>query len=113
MGSLRLFENLKTLDVEHGLLVDLDAIGDFNIVDLLPTFIEAIDMTGKSSRIISHIRPFIIASVSSTRANIGVPILLICFIYVKGIVFSSDSSGSQSFWLNTKNLLDILKGNLP
>ncbi|CAD6572888.1 MAG: hypothetical protein ASARMPREDX12_005531 [Alectoria sarmentosa] len=70
IGSLRLFKNLKTLDVEHGLLVDPDDLGNFNTADLLPTSIEAVDMTGTCSRITSHIHPFIKSLMSSKRTRL-------------------------------------------
>lgn len=43
LGSLRLFEKLKTLHIEHSLLLD-PVNGAFAVADLLPTFIEAIHL---------------------------------------------------------------------
>ena len=44
LGSLRLFEKLKTLHVEHSLLLDSDGNGAFDVAYLLPTSIEAINL---------------------------------------------------------------------
>ena len=64
LGSLRSFENLKILHVEHSLLVDPDACGSraFDIAELLPTSIEVINLTCHyhyPSEVISLIRPFV------------------------------------------------------
>lgn len=53
IGSLRSFDNLKTLDIEHSLLVNPDVPGDLDIGDLLPASIEAIYMTISRSALFS------------------------------------------------------------
>lgn len=70
LGSLRLFENLKTLEVDHSFLVNLDTNGDCNVTDLLPASIEAIDLTGLYSEIFGHIRPVIRSLVSAKRTEL-------------------------------------------
>ncbi|CAF9919784.1 MAG: hypothetical protein ALECFALPRED_001297 [Alectoria fallacina] len=65
LGSLGLFENLRSLDVQHSSLVNPDAGDDFTIGNSLPTSIEAIDMTGQQSETVSHIRSCIMGLVSA------------------------------------------------
>ncbi len=72
LGSLRLFENLKYLEVYNRILVNLDANG-CNIADLLPASIEAIDLTGLWSEEVGHIRPVIRSLVSAKRTELPNP----------------------------------------
>ena len=70
LGSLRLFENLKYLEVDHSILVNLDASGNCNVSDLLPASVEAIVMTGLCSETLSHLRPVIRSLVSAKRTEL-------------------------------------------
>lgn len=86
LGSLRFFENLKILHVEHSLLVDPDAYGTgtFDIAELLPTSIEVINLTchcHHPSEIISLIRHFVRSLVIAKRTSL--PNLKILKYYFK------------------------------
>lgn len=70
MGSLRLFEKLEILDVEHSLLVDPDAGDDHGIAELLPTSIDTVDWSGKHSGMVGHIRPFTRSLVAAKRTRL-------------------------------------------
>ena len=72
LGSLRFFENLKILHVEHSLLVDPDACGteNFDMAELLPTSIEVINLTchyHHPSEVISLIRQVVRSLVIAKR----------------------------------------------
>lgn len=59
MGSLRSFEKLAKLDVEHSLLVDSDTDDDYDVADMLPTSLQAIDLRGQYPEVVSFIRSLV------------------------------------------------------
>ena len=70
LGSLCLFENLKTLEVDHSILVNVNVTGDCNVADLLPASIEAIELTDLGWMDVGHIRPVIRSLVSAKRTEL-------------------------------------------
>lgn len=70
MGSLHSFERLAKLDVDHSLLVDSDTGDDYDVADMLSTSIQAIDLRGRYSKVVSHICPFIRSLINAKRTRL-------------------------------------------
>ncbi|CAF9936664.1 hypothetical protein IMSHALPRED_010845 [Imshaugia aleurites] len=70
MGSLASFEKLKTLDIEHSLLVDWNASDGFDIASTLPTSIEAIDINGQFRVVAGYIRPVVTSLANAKRTRL-------------------------------------------
>ena len=70
LSSLRLFENLKTLDVQYSLLVDSIADDNIDVAEFLPIFLETFSMRGQHLVMDGHIHPLTKNLVDAKRTQL-------------------------------------------